>query len=76
MYSGTAALEAPGQPAREIPALRAPRFPYFEGTVEALGGGIDGLAGQSVFGRRRMLFLPDENLIKVADPIVADPFDD
>jgi hypothetical protein len=63
MYFGTAMLEVGGgedggasEDAREIPALRVPRFLYYEGTVEALGGNIQGLAGQSVFGRRVMVF--------------------
>ncbi|MBX3315372.1 MAG: hypothetical protein KF902_00760 [Phycisphaeraceae bacterium] len=63
MYFGAAMLELPpgrggatSEPAREIPALRVPRFPYYEGTVEALGGNIHGLAGQSVFGRHVMVF--------------------
>ncbi len=56
IYTGSAVLSIPGEGPRTIPALRAPSFPYFEGTVEALGGNIAGLAGQSVFGHRRLLF--------------------
>lgn len=56
IYSGFAALQVAGAPERQVRVLRAPRFPYFEGTVEALGGNIEGLAGQSVFGHRRLIF--------------------
>lgn len=56
MYLGSAALELPGEPPRQVATLRVPRFPYFEGTVEALGGEIDGLAGQSVLGARSLTF--------------------
>jgi len=63
MYVGTAEVEIAREPARAISTLRAPRFPYFEGTVRALGGGIDGLAGQSVFGWRRMTFDPRRRVI-------------
>lgn len=63
MYVGQASLVLGNEPARTIVALRAPRFPYFEGTVAALGGDIQGLAGQSVFGFRRMLFDPQAGRI-------------
>jgi len=56
IYAGPSELQVPGEPARTITTLRAPAFPYFAGTVEAIGGNIDGLAGQSVFGHRRLLF--------------------
>lgn len=63
MYAGTAEVEIAREPARTLTTLRAQRFPYFEGTVRALGGGIDGLAGQSVFGWRRMTFDPRRRVI-------------
>lgn len=63
MYAGKAEVEIADEPARTLTTLRAPRFPYFEGTVRALGGGIDGLAGQSVFGWRRMMFDPKRRVI-------------
>ncbi len=65
IFTGTSRVEIGDGPSRVIPVLRAPRFPYFEGTNEALGGGIDGLAGQSVFGTRRMVFDPGHHLIYV-----------
>lgn len=66
VFSGFAALQVAGAPERQVRALRAPRFPYFEGTVEALGGNIDGLAGQSVFGHRRLIFCRDAGMLFVA----------
>ena len=65
MYFGVACLELPGEGAVEIPALRVPRFPYYEGTVESLGGNIQGLAGQSVFGRRVMVFDSARGVIRL-----------
>lgn len=68
IYAGPCELRVPGEPARTITALRAPSFPYFEGTVRALGGNIDGLAGQSVFGRRRLVFSRATQVLYVAPP--------
>lgn len=68
IYAGPSELRIPGHPARTITALRAPSFPYFEGTVRALGGNIDGLAGQSVFGRRRLVFNRSSHTLYVAPP--------
>ncbi len=65
MYLGNATLELPNHAPSTIPALRVPRFPYYEGTVESLGGNIHGLAGQSVFGRRAMIFDSARNLIRL-----------
>lgn len=56
MYLGSATIELPGESPRRVTTLRVPHFPYFEGTVKALGGRIDGLAGQSVFGARSLTF--------------------
>lgn len=72
MFAGTAEVEIAGEPGRTLTTLRAPRFPYFEGTVRALGGGIDGLAGQSVFGWRRMTFDPRRRVV-VLGPRAAEP---
>ncbi len=66
IFAGTSQLHIPSQPARTIITLRAPTFPYFEGTVRALGGNIDGLAGQSVFGRRRLIFCRAKSSVFVA----------
>lgn len=66
IYSGPSVLHVPGAPDRTITALRAPKFPYFEGTVRALGGNIDGLAGQSVFGHRRLLFCRSAGTLFIA----------
>lgn len=65
MYVGRAEVGVAGEPTRPMTVLRAPRFPYFEGTVEALGGDLQGLAGQSVFGRRRMSFDPLRRVIRL-----------
>lgn len=65
MYFGTATLELAGAGPSEIPALRVPRFPYYEGTVQSLGGNIQGLAGQSVFGRRAMVFDSTRGVIRL-----------
>lgn len=71
MHSGYATLRIPGEPPRQIVALRTPSFPYLEGTIEALGGGIDGLAGQSVFGARTMFFDPAAGIIRLGPAPVA-----
>ncbi|MEW6745971.1 MAG: hypothetical protein AB1486_24800 [Planctomycetota bacterium] len=63
IYEGTASIVLGAEGSRDIVTLRAPRFPYFEGIAEALGGNIQGLAGQSVFGRRRMMFDPAAHVI-------------
>lgn len=66
IYIGPSELQVSGEPTRTITTLRAPAFPYFEGTVKALGGNIDGLAGQSVFGHRRLLFSRSTHTLYVA----------
>jgi len=73
IFVGGAELRVPGELARRIPALRAPEFPYFEGTVRVLGGKIDGLAGQSVFGFRRLVFSRAAGTLFVAplDPSIG-----
>ncbi|MCC6969080.1 MAG: hypothetical protein IT434_02565, partial [Phycisphaerales bacterium] len=65
MYFGSATLELAGEAPEAVPALRVPRFPYYEGTVESLGGNIHGLAGQSVFGRRLMVFDTARGVIRL-----------
>ena len=50
LYRGTVDL-AVGDWHGSVPVLRAPSFPYFEGTVKALGGNIDGLLGLSALGK-------------------------
>ncbi|MCC6428987.1 MAG: hypothetical protein IT435_19475 [Phycisphaerales bacterium] len=66
MFLGAALVGIGDEPAASKPVLRAPRFPYFEGTVEALGGNIDGLAGQSLFGHRRIVFDPASGMLRIA----------
>lgn len=66
MYQGTASISLGQGAAFRKPVLRAPRFPYFEGTVEALGGNLDGLAGQSLFGRRRIIVDPRAGVLRIA----------
>lgn len=66
IYVGFATLRVSDVAERRVRALRAPRFPYFERTVEVLGGNIDGLAGQTVFGHRRLLFCRDTRSLFVA----------
>jgi hypothetical protein len=59
VWIGSASVVLGGEPARDLRVLRAPEFPYFETTVEILGGDIQGLAGQSTLGHRRIVFDPD-----------------
>jgi hypothetical protein len=65
-YQGPSTLEMAGEPPREVEVLRAPSWPYFEGTVKALGGNIHGLIGLNVFAFRRLVFQPDQDLIRIA----------
>jgi hypothetical protein len=65
MYFGTGSLEMAGQAGRTVPVLRAPEFPYFEETVEALGGDIQGLLGISSYAGRRLVFRPEEGYIRL-----------
>jgi hypothetical protein len=60
MYLGEAALGMVGEPPERVPVLRAPSFPYFEQTVEALGGNIHGLLGLSALRGRTLVIDPDE----------------
>jgi hypothetical protein len=60
VWIGSADVELAGEPSRAIRVLRAPEFPYFEETVRILGGDIQGLAGQSTLGHRRLVFDPIE----------------
>lgn len=65
IYVGEGAVAVGAEPARTLTVMHAPSFPYFEGTVRILGGNIDGLAGQSLFARRRILFEPGAGLLRV-----------
>lgn len=49
IYTGTGTITFPGAPPRVVTVARAPRFPYFEDTVRALGGNLHGLLGVSAF---------------------------
>lgn len=55
-YLGEVDLTMAGRETITVPVLRAPSFPYFEQTVEQLGGNIHGLLGLTSFGGRAMLF--------------------
>jgi len=55
-YVGTGVLELVGQPGRTIPVNRAPVFPYFDLTVQALGGNLHGLLGVTAFPAEQLLF--------------------
>lgn len=56
VWIGQAELKFPGQSAFVVPVERAPEFPYFEGTIEALGGNLHGLLGVSAFDGRILVF--------------------
>lgn len=57
IYVGTVELALPPNlPPRTIPVARAPEFPYFEETVNALGGNLHGLLGTTAFAAERLLF--------------------
>lgn len=56
IYTGTGTMTLEAQPPRSIPLARAPSFPYFEETVEALGGNIHGLLGVTAFDAEALLF--------------------
>jgi hypothetical protein len=64
LYYGTAVLSVGGTD-RTVPVLRAPSFPYFEGTVKALGGNVQGLLGLSAVGAG-IVFDPDAGVIRIA----------
>lgn len=55
IFVGTATLAFPDGETRTIRAARAPRFPYFEETVAALGGNLHGLLGVTAFPRESLL---------------------
>jgi hypothetical protein len=54
VFVGASELELGGLP-RTIVVTRAPRWPYFEETVRALGGDVHGIVGLSAFGTRRIV---------------------
>lgn len=55
LYYGDVEIEMAAEPARTVPVLRAPSFPYFEETVKGLGGNIHGLLGLSALEDRRFV---------------------
>ena len=55
IYVGSGLLEL-GAIRREIPVARAPEFPYFQDTVDALGGDIHGLLGVTAFPGEALRF--------------------
>lgn len=55
IFVGTATLAFADGETRTIRAARAPRFPYFEATVAALGGNLHGLLGVTAFPRESLL---------------------
>jgi hypothetical protein len=63
IYSGPSEVSLASEPATTLRVMRAPEFPYFADTVEALGGNIQGLAGQSTLGARRIVFDPEASLM-------------
>ncbi len=56
IFTGSSSVSVPGGPLRRVPVARAPMFPYFEDTVRALGGNIQGLAGVTSFPGESLLF--------------------
>lgn len=64
LWLGTVTLGI-GSYTATVPVLRAPSFPYFEQTVAALGGNIQGLLGVSSMGTR-VVIDPDVQRVEVA----------
>jgi hypothetical protein len=64
LWLGTVTLGV-GAYTATVPVLRAPSFPYFEMTVAALGGNIQGLFGVSSMGSR-VVIDPDVDQVQVA----------
>ena len=64
LWLGTVTLGI-GTYSATVPVLRAPSFPYFEKTVAALGGNIQGLLGVSSMGSR-VVIDPDVHQVEVA----------
>lgn len=56
IFVGTGSLRYGERPAHDVPVARALRFPYFEETVAALGGDIDGLLGVTAFPEATLVF--------------------
>jgi hypothetical protein len=63
LYLGTATL-AIGDWQGSVTVLRAPSFPYLEGTITALGGNVQGLLGLSSLGTR-VVVDADSGLLRV-----------
>jgi len=55
IYVGTGEVEL-GPLTRTVPVARAPTFPYFSETVEALGGDLHGLLGVTTFPGEALYF--------------------
>lgn len=55
IYVGTASLTFPGQTPRTIVVARAPQFPYFQQTIDAVGGNLHGLLGVTSFPEEQLL---------------------
>ena len=56
VWRGTGTLTLGDQPVRSVPVVRAPSFPYFQATVNALGGDLHGLLGVTSFLGEALLF--------------------
>lgn len=56
VYVGSGELSAGELGTRTVPVARAPHFPYFEGTVAALGGNVHGLLGVTAFPGEALTF--------------------
>ena len=65
VFLGTAELSLPFRSPRLVPMMRAPEFPYFEQTVQSLGGNLHGLIGVTAFPASRLLFSGRDRLIYV-----------
>ena len=70
LWLGPSTLELAKDAPREVGVLRAPSFPYFEETVRALGGGIDGLLGLSALGLRRVIIAPGARVMRL-EPLAS-----
>jgi len=55
VYRGTATLSTDNLAERVVPVERTPTFPYFEQTVDALGGNLHGLLGLEAFAQEAIV---------------------
>ena len=67
IFTGVGELRFDGQSVRSVPVARAPEFPYFEGTVTALGGNLHGLLGVTAFGLDEALLFGEQERVYVVD---------